>query len=58
MHLSVVVLPQPLGPRRVTSWPLGTSRLTWSTAGASSLNRLTRSFTTMLGKRLDVTPEY
>ena len=34
MSRSVVVLPQPLGPSRVTSDPAATSKSTWSTAGA------------------------
>src|SRR5262245_10969838 len=34
MIRSVVVLPQPLGPSKVTSDPAATSKSTWSTAGA------------------------
>ena len=50
----VVVLPQPEGPSRTTISPAGTSKLTPSTAGLPSANRLTRSLDEKRGCSLTV----
>ena len=47
MHLTVVVLPAPFGPRKPNSSPSRTLRLRWSTAVLSS-NLLTRSSITIM----------
>src|SRR5512135_921830 len=51
MHRKVVVLPHPLGPSSVNSFPSGTSKLMWSTALTWPLSTgkgLKRSFTLIM----------